>query len=155
MWVAGVAGTLHAAASLYWALGGQWLLATVGRWAVELSAEAPIRAGLALGGIALVKLLAATIPIGVAYGRVPWVGFWRAVSWAGGLLLIAYGGVNTSVSAAVLAGYIRPDGGYDPVAMRGHAFLWDPLFLTWGAALVLSLALSRPSTGGRPGASRP
>ena len=95
VWVAGVAGALHAAASLYWALGGQWLLATVGQWAVDLSAEAPLAAGIALAFIALLKLLAATIPIGLAYGRVPWARVWRALSWAGGLLLIAYGGAGT------------------------------------------------------------
>ena len=139
---------LHAAASLYWALGGQWLLATVGQWAVDLSAEEPLAAGVALGLIALLKLLAATIPIGVAYGKVPWARSWRAVSWAGGLLLIAYGGVNTIVSAVVLAGLIRPEGGYDPAAMRGHAYLWDPLFLIWGTALVLSLGLSRERSAG-------
>jgi hypothetical protein len=148
--VAGVAGVLHAAASLYWALGGQWLLATVGQWAVDLSAEAPITAGIALGLIALLKLLAATIPVGVAYGTVPGARFWRAVSWAGGLFLVAYGGLNTVVSAAVLGGLIRPDGGYDPEAMRGHAYLWDPLFLIWGTALVLSLWLSRPQDGSAP-----
>jgi hypothetical protein len=150
VWVAGVAGVVHAAASLYWALGGQWLLATVGQWAVELSAEAPLAAGVALGLIALLKLLAAAIPIGVAYGTVPGARFWRAVSWAGGLLLVAYGGVNTAVSAAVLAELIQPDGGYDPDAMRGHAYLWDPLFLVWGTALVLSLWLSRHNSVGRP-----
>jgi hypothetical protein len=146
--VAGIAGVLHAAASLYWALGGQRLLATVGRWAVELSAEAPLAAGAGLGLIALLKFLAATIPIGVAYGKVRGARFWRAVSWAGGLLLAAYGGANTAVSAAVLAGQIRPDGGYDVEAMRGHAYLWDPLFLVWGTALVLSLWLSRQSSVG-------
>ncbi len=59
---------------------------------------------------------------------------------------VAYGGVNTAVSAAVRAGLIRPDGGYDPEAMRGHAYLWDPLFFTWGTALVLALWLSRDSS---------
>jgi len=43
------------------------------------------------------KLLAAAIPVGVAYGRIPWRRTWRAVSWAGGLLLVVYGGVNTMV----------------------------------------------------------
>jgi len=151
--VAGVVGVLHAAASLYWALGGQWLLATVGQWAVDLSAEAPVAAGTALGVIALVKFLAAAIPIGVAYGRVPGARFWRAVSWTGGLLLVAYGGLNTVVSAAVLAGWIRPEGGYDAEAMRGHAYLWDPLFCVWGTALLLSLWLSRNRSAGGAGRS--
>jgi hypothetical protein len=142
-WLAGLAGAVHAGFSLYWALGGQWLLATVGQWAVDLSAEAPLTTGLVLGLVAAVKLLAAAIPIGFAYGRLPWPGFWRALSWAGGLLLVAYGGVNTVVAVAVLAGVIRPAGGFDPVAMRGHAYLWDPLFFLWGTFLVLALWLSR------------
>jgi len=124
------------------------MLATVGQWAVELADRAPLAAGVALGAVALVKMLAATVPIGVAYGKLPWPRFWRAVSWAGGLLLVGYGGINTVVSAAVLGGLIRPEGGYDPVAMRGHAYLWDPLFLLWGGALVLSLWFSRRETQG-------
>ncbi len=146
MWIAGAAGVLHAAASLYWALGGQWLLATVGQWAVNLAARAPLTAGIALGLIALMKLLAATVPIGVVYGKVPWRRFWRAISWGGGLLLVVYGGINTVVSAAVLGGLIRPEGGYDLNAMRGHAYLWDPLFFLWGSALVVSLWFSHQKT---------
>jgi Protein of unknown function (DUF3995) len=127
-------------------VGGRWLLATVGQWAVALSAQAPLTTGIVLGLVALVKLLAATVPIGVAYGKVPWRRFWRAISWAGGLLLVAYGGINIAVSAAVLGGLIRPEGGYDLDAMRGHAYLWDPLFFIWGSALVLSLWFSRRKT---------
>jgi hypothetical protein len=142
-WLAGGAGAVHAGFSLYWALGGQWLLATVGQWAVDLSAEAPATTGLVLGLVATAKLLAAAIPLAVAYGRLPWPRFWRVISWAGGLLLMAYGGVNTVVAAAVLTGVIQPAGGFDPVAMGGHAYLWDPLFFVWGTFLVLSLWLSR------------
>ncbi|MBG6189087.1 hypothetical protein IWX64_000007 [Arthrobacter sp. CAN_A212] len=68
------------------------------------------------------------------------------MSWVGGLLLVIYGGVNTVVSGAVLAGAIRPAGGYDLNAMIGHAWLWDPLFFIWGVALILSLWFSRKSS---------
>lgn len=142
VWVACSAGIVHAGFSLHWAVGGQWLLATVGQWAVQLSVEAPLEAGIALGFIALGKLLAATIPVAVAYGRLPGRRFWRTVSWAGGVFLVIYGSVNVLVSSSVLAGAIRPEGGYDVNAMIGHAWLWDPLFSIWGAALVLSLWLS-------------
>jgi hypothetical protein len=145
VWTAGLAGAVHAGFSLYWALGGRRLLATVGQWAVDLSTEASLMAGIALGLVAAAKLLGAAIPIGVAYGRVPWPRFWRGISWAGGLLLVAYGGVNTIVALTVLTGVIRPEGGYDADAMMGHAYLWDPLFLLWGGALVLSLWFSRRS----------
>ena len=148
VWTAGLAGLVHAAFSLYWALGGGWLLATVGQWAVDLAAEAPLAAGLALGLVAAAKLLGATIPIGVAYGRVPRPRFWRGISWVGGLVLTVYGAVNTIVAVAVLAEVIQPEGGYDADAMMGHAYLWDPLFLLWGAALLLSLWFSRRSSPG-------
>jgi len=150
VWVAGAAGVVHATASLYWAVGGQWLLATVGQWAVDLSARAPLRAGIALGLVALVKLVAAAVPIAVAYGKVRWRRFWRAVSWMGGSVLVIYGGINIVVSAAVLRGLIRPEDGYDLEAMRGHAYLWDPLFFLWGSALVLSLWFSRQKTFSDP-----
>ena len=146
VWTAGLIGVVHAGFSAYWALGGRWLLATVGQWAVDLATERPLAGAIALGLVAAAKLLGATIPIGVAYRRVPWPRFCRAISWAGGLLLVAYGGVNTVVALAVLGGAVRTGGGYDAAAMRGHAYLWDPLFLLWGGALVLSLWLSRQSS---------
>ena len=142
--MAGVAGLLHAAASLYWALGGRWLLETVGAWAVDLADTAPVAAGLALSGIALIKVLGAVVPLLVESGR--WPGprrCWRALEWAGGAGLLLYGGVNAVVAALVLTGVIRPDGGYDAAAMWGHAALWDPLFALWGLALLVGLWRSR------------
>ena len=143
VWVACVAGLLHAASSLYWAFGGRWLLPTVGQWAVDAAEESRLAAGLLLGGIGVAKALAAVIPVAVAYGRMPWARFWRVVCAIGGVVLIVYGGANVVVSGAVLLGIVRPEGGYDPQAMIGHALLWDPLFLIWGLALVAWL---RPFT---------
>lgn len=131
VWTAGLAGAVPAGFSLYWAGAGCWRRSASG--AVDLSTEHPRAAGITLGLVAAVKLLGATIPVGVAYGRAPWPWLWRGFSWAGGLLLVAYGGINTIVALAVLAGVIRPEGGYDADAMRGHAYLWDPLFFLWGA----------------------
>ncbi len=79
---AGLAGAVHAGFGLYWALAGRWLLATVGQRAVDPSAERPLAAGITLGLVAAVTLLGATIPMGVAYGRVPWPWWWRGISWA-------------------------------------------------------------------------
>ncbi|MCQ1999889.1 DUF3995 domain-containing protein [Arthrobacter zhaoxinii] len=149
LWTACAAGLLHAAFSLYWAVGGRWLLDTVGQWAVQESADAPLQTGLLLGAVALFKAAAALIPTASAYGRVPWPGLWRAVSWIGAVVLVLYGGANTVVSNAVLAGLIRPDTGYNRMATIGHAWLWDPLFLLWGAALLGYLLLSRAGRDSR------
>ena len=145
VWLAAAVGLVHAAASVYWAAGGRWLLASVGQWAVDLTTNAPDSAAAVLGVVALVKVLAALIPVAVAHARMPWPRWWRAISWVGGSFLVLYGGLNIVVSAAVLTGIVRPDGGYDPVAMKGHAFLWDPLFFLWGLFLVGSLWWSRPA----------
>jgi hypothetical protein len=143
-WVALGLGLTHAGFSAYWGFGGHWLLRTVGEWAVTVVDTDRQRAGLILGGVALVKAAAAVIPGLVVYRRMPWPRVWRAVSWVGGIGLLLYGGANVVVSGAVLAGLIQVDGGYDRAAMVGHVALWDPLFALWGLALLGSLWLSRP-----------
>lgn len=154
VWLAGAAGLAHAGFSLYWAFGGRALLSTVGSWAVQLAVDAPVAAALGLGAVAAVKAAAAIIPVAVAHDRLGCPRFWRAVSWAGAVVLIGYGGANTAVSQAVLAGLIEPDGGYDRDAMIGHAWLWDPLFLVWGLALLAHLGWSRRRRTTRSGGRR-
>lgn len=137
------AGLVHASFSAYWALGGQWLLDTVGREAVQVSSDSRLLTGLGLGLVALAKACGAVIPVAAAYGRIGWAGLWRGLSWAGAGLLILYGGVNAAVSNAVLAGWVVPADGYNFPAVAGHAWLWDPLFLLWGLFLGGYLLLSR------------
>ncbi|WP_419817378.1 DUF3995 domain-containing protein [Glaciibacter flavus] len=141
--VACVAGLLHAASSLYWAVGGRWLLPTVGAWAVDAAERSPVLAGMALGIIGLLKLSAAIVPVVIAAGRMPSPRFWRAVCWVGAVGIAVYGGVNIAVSGAVLVGVIAVAGGYDEDAMIGHVFIWDPLFFVWGVALIVWLLTSR------------
>src|SRR5699024_10671250 len=85
LWVALVLGLGHAAFSLYWALGGTWLLDTVGQWAVEAQAETPGLALAVLLGIALLKAAGAIIPVTVECGKLGARRIWRGVSWIGGI----------------------------------------------------------------------
>lgn len=149
VWIAAAAGTVHAAFSAYWALGGTWLLRTVGQWAVDLMRDEPLLGGLGLALVTLLKLLGAYVPVAVEYGRIGARRFWRAVSWIGAVGLSLYGGANTIVGALVLAGWVEPGSAPDREALIGHTFLWDPLFLVWGAALVVALALTRRETSRR------
>lgn len=146
LWGACAVGGVHAAFSLYWALGGRWLLDTVGEEAVELADERPVLAFAVLAAAAAVKAVAAVVPALVERtrdGRSRSVV--RIVSWAGGVSLVVYGGAITAVSGAVLAGVVSPEGPIDRRAMVGHALLWDPLFAGWGLLLLAGLWLTRGS----------
>lgn len=145
LWVASVAGLVHAAFSAYWALGGRWLLDTVGEEAVRLAEEHPLQAALVLGGVTLAKLAGVAIPLGLGRGVMPWPRVWRLLSWIGGIGLLFYGLVIASVAAAVLMGWIVPGGEIDRRGLFGHAALWNPLFALWGGALLVWLWGTRPS----------
>ncbi|WP_207838712.1 DUF3995 domain-containing protein [Williamsia soli] len=139
---AAIAGLLHGAASLYWAVGGRWQLESVGGWAVELADEHPIGSGIGLGLLAVLKALAAVVPAINERWHSPFYRAVRSCSWAGGVLLVVWGGMSALSAWAVLTGLIRPSGGYDSATMIGHAVVWDPLFLIWGSALLTALWVS-------------
>lgn len=143
--IAAAFGTLHAAWSFYWALGGTLLLETVGQWAAESIAETP---GLAFAGLAfvgLVKLLGAWVPLLAETGKLPWRGLWRRLGWAGGPFLILYGGANVLAGSAVLLGFLEVSD-TDTTGLIGHTFIWGPHFALWGIALTLGLMFSHGAT---------
>ena len=132
---AAAAGLIHAGFSLYWALGGRWLLPTVGQWAVTVAREAPVAAGLLLFAVAAVKCVVVVVPLMSSRRPLPRPGAWRAFAWLAAIVLTGYGALNSIVAWLVLGGVLRPAGGFDRQAMLGHAYLWDPLFLVWGLLL--------------------
>ena len=145
VWAALVLGLSHAAWSFYWAFGGTWMLDTVGQWAVVSQLDTPGQTFVVLLGIGLLKTAAAVIPVAVEYGKLGGRRFWRLVSWVGGIGLTIYGGIYAATAMTMLTGLVSPGAGYSKPVMYGHALLWDPLFFTWGLALVISLVLTRGS----------
>ena len=145
LWLALFLGLGHTAFSLYWAVGGTWLLDTVGQWAVTAQQQTPGQAFFVLMAVTVLKAAAASIPVAVEYDKIRGRRFWRLVSWVGGIGLMLYGGINSVVAISVLTGLVAPEAGFDERAMFGHAFLWDPWFFVWGLTLVTSLALTRSS----------
>ncbi|ROR89231.1 DUF3995 domain-containing protein [Nocardioides aurantiacus] len=139
--VAAVAGTVHAAVSAYWGLGGDALLETLGERIVEQFRDARWL----LLVVAAVKLGGALVPVLLARGGGLGRG-WRSLCWLGAAVLVLWGGLNTVVGGLVLTGVVVPEDGYDRAAMIGHALLWDPLFLVWGLALALGLRAYGRST---------
>lgn len=137
---AAVIGVVHSAATVYWASGGTWLLWTLGSRVVETFSD---RLWLLWPGV-LVKLALAIVPAVLVRLCWPAPRAPQMLMWAASVVLIVWGGLNTVVGNLVLAGVIRPGGGYDRNAMIGHAWLWDPLFLVWGVALACALRSARP-----------
>lgn len=137
--VAAGLGMVHAGVSLYWAAGGTFLLWSLGS---DLLESFHGRQWL-LVPIGAVKLIAAFAPVALAGWGGPARLLTRSVCWLGAVVLLLWGGVNTTVGNLVLAGVIRPESGFDRSGMVGHAYLWDPLFLAWGAALAVGLIATR------------
>lgn len=138
--VAAVVGVVHGAFSIYWGFGGSWLIGTLGENLVEMWREHAVL----LLPVGAVKIIAALVPLLLLSHRaMTWL---RMLCWAGAVVLILWGGINTVTGNLVLAGVVTPDGGYDREGMIGHAWLWDPLFLVWGVALAVGLRALR---GGR------
>jgi hypothetical protein len=144
-----VVGLAYAAISVYWAVGGRWLLNTVG-----ISLSRPGQAGhlaalLAIWGAAAVKAVAALLPLPAArvWPRTANGGLRRlarALAWIEAAILTAYGLILTTSGLLVQAGVIKAAAHADRLALEWHAYLWDPWFLIWGIFVVLALWRSRP-----------
>lgn len=137
--IAMAAGLVHAGFSVYWGIGGSWLVDTVGQQMTGTFAD--MRWLVVFVGLA--KAACAVAPyVLLRAGRLSH-GPSRWISWAGAEALVSWGGAGTIVGNLVLAGVITPDGGYDVAGQIGQAFLWDPLFLVWGLALMGGLMAHR------------
>lgn len=137
-----VTGTVHGLVSLYWATGGGLLTSTISgqlaaiddaRWL--LFPVAAIKTGFALLPLVLLTRRCCRLRRTV-----------RVLCWFGTAVLLLWGGTTTIIGNLVLAGFVHPASGYDRAAMIGHAWLWDPLFLLWGAALLIGLVSGRGGT---------
>jgi hypothetical protein len=143
--VAGLLGCLHAAFSLYWATGG-----TVLAWSLGADLVATFRGReWVLAPISALKLVAALAPLFLASKGWPGRRVTRSLCWLGAAVLVLWGGLNTMVANLVLVGAIHPSSGFDRAGMIGHAWLWDPLFLAWGTAVVLGLRARARASGTR------
>jgi hypothetical protein len=146
-WMALLVGALYAAMSAYWALGGTGLLYTVGGTLERegLAGDPSLIAVLwvtvalkliasLLGPIAVVVRL----PVRPRHRRLA-----RRAAWATAVICVAYGGVLTLDGLLVQLNVVHRWANSDDVALRWHAYLWDPWFLFWGLLLAFALVRSR------------
>jgi len=142
--MAGIAGLLYAAASVYWALGGTWLLDTIGGSLEEQGRARGTGVLLVLWVAAALKTIAAALPL-LALRRLTRSSRDRAVwvlAWLTAGTLTLYGLVYAGVGLLVQAGVVHSTNPNDR-AMAWHAFVWDPWFLIWGALALAALARGR------------
>lgn len=140
---AAAVGAIHANFSLYRALGGDWLLDTVGLWAVDYVAQEPTKSALLLGTVVAIKSLIAVAPLLLRRQRWKSHRLLRAATAVCATVLTIYGGVNWVAAWLVLGGLLDTNGSMDRGAVIGHGVLWDPLFLAWGLLLGAALYASR------------
>jgi hypothetical protein len=132
---------------MYWALGGRFLLATVGRSLVDQHNGDHSAVTAALWAAIVIKLIAAVVPLIVIRRRTRTV---RIAAWAEAAILTVYGLVLTCAGLLVQTGVISAPPRADTTALAWHAYLWDPWFLVWGLLVVMTLRtagvrLRRPS----------
>ena len=154
-----VAGLAYAAMSVYWAVGGTWLLDTIGG-----TLEQQGRAGnpgiiLAVWAAAVLKIIGAIVPLaaaGVTPGQATtaWMRQMRVLAWLEAAILMVYGLALTGAGLLVQSGAIASAARADHRALAWHAYLWDPWFLLWGVLVTASLVRSRQPRAARVALSR-
>jgi hypothetical protein len=143
-WAACAVGLLYAVVSIYWGLGGTWLLDTVGGSLAKLGRAHSAGVIAAVWGAAALKLIAAPLPLLAIRHR----GSSRldrglsVLAWVAAGLLIVYGLVLTVAGLLVQTGVIHASSTADHRALAWHAYLWDPWFLTWGLLIAAALLLA-------------
>jgi hypothetical protein len=141
--VAGVVGLLFAAVSIYWGLGGMWLLDTVSHSMAEQSRAGDSAVFLAAWVAAVLKMIAVVLPLLALrpMTRVAWVRRARTLAWVQVAVLMTWGVLQTVGSLVLLTGVI--DSSTDHRVLAWHAFLWDPWFVVWGLLVAGALRSSR------------
>ena len=124
-----IAGSVHALFSLYWGLGGEAGLITVGSWVFTLSAQFGIWINIVLLIIGVFKFLATIVPLTLTnhFDKKIYI-----ISTIGSIFLMIYGGLNMIIGILKMCKIIES---HNYFTTFGQAFVWDPLFLLWGIGL--------------------
>lgn len=140
-----VVGGLFTAMSLWWAVGGTWLLDTVGGSLERAGRDRGAGILALLWATVALKALASVLPLGAAWPpRSPAAArAIRRLVWLEAVVLVGYGLVYTAGGLLVQAGAIPSSNTADERALRWHTYLWDPWFLLWGVLVLAVLLLTR------------
>ena len=151
-----VVGVTYVAVSVYWALGGTWLLGTVGSALVHRGGSASAVLLIGVWAAVLLKLIGTVLPLASRQPtRRSWHRVLRLLTVAEGAILTLYGLVLTAVGMGTQIGIVHTSSSADHRALAWHAYLWDPWFLVWGLLVVLTLWQSRHHRSKAPSPADP
>ena len=145
-WAAFAVGLLYAAISVYWGLGGSWLLDTVGASLAPSDRSASAAVVLAVCCVVGLMVIAAVLPllaVGAGAARVRLRYLIRALACAEAAILTVYGLNSPALGLLVQAGLIGTPANADHRALAWHAYLWGPWLLVWGVLVTAALFRSR------------
>lgn len=139
-WLTFLWGVLFGALNLWWSLGGDILLDRLGVRIQEQAAEGDTTLMVAntiggLGKIAIGLLALGTI---ARWGRrIPWR-LHLALLYAGGVLLVLYGGATWTQMLLVELGVVEVPASIGAAQVRWYLFLWEPVWIVGGALMLLT-----------------
>ncbi|WP_285729087.1 DUF3995 domain-containing protein [Nocardiopsis sp. ATB16-24] len=132
---------LFALISLHWALGGEWLLETIGEAVTRPARDGDPAMVAAVWASVLVKFAAVVAALGLvqAWGRAFPRWFLVGGGWLAAALLLLYGGAGLVQQLLMVAGIVGVSETFAPV-LHWHLFLWSPYWLAGGVLFALATA---------------
>ena len=139
-WLTFMWGVLFGALNLWWSAGGDFLLDHLGVRIQEQVAEGdtPLLVVNTIGGLGKIAIGLLALGTISRWGRrIP-----RRVSlallYAGGVLLVLYGGANWTQMLLVELGVVDVPASVGAAQVRWYLFLWEPVWVIGGVLMVLT-----------------
>lgn len=130
---------LFALISLHRALGGEWLLETIGEAVTQPARDGDPAMVAAVWASVLVKFAAVVAALGLVqeWGRAFPRWFLVGGGWSAAALLSLYGGAGLVQQLLMVAGIVGVSETFAPV-LHWHLFLWTPYWLVGGVLFALA-----------------
>jgi hypothetical protein len=126
---------------LYWVLGGEWLLETIGEAVTQPAQDGDPMLVAAVWASTLVKFAAVPAGLGLVQRWGQFFPRWFLVGggWLAALLLLLYGGASLIQQVLMVFGAVEVSASFEPV-LYWHLFLWTPYWLAGGVLFALATA---------------
>ena len=137
---AAVLAFTYALVSLYWALGNDRLISTIGGYVQSFERNGGAGPVVVAVVATLAKVAGGLLALALVrpWGRAIPRNWLLGIAVAATAALVLYGLAEVGAGIVVLNGAIHPSGVVDRNVLRWHAELWDLWFLLWGLLLAVA-----------------